>query len=114
MREYYKAQLIDLGKRMVIGIICGVIVGFIAGSTMADSRGLCMFMFGIIGGCFPQGLRISSKVNEFLPGLIVLPVIGWLILWVIKLAVIIYGGLFATPILAIYYGVRMAACPKEA
>ena len=80
MREYYKAQLIDLGKRMVIGIICGVIVGFIAGSTMADSRGLCMFMFGIIGGCFPQGLRISSKVNEFLPGLIVLPVIGWLII----------------------------------
>lgn len=115
MREYYKEQLVNLGVRAAKGMIAGAVFGLLLGLKEGTNPIAYIIVFGLIGGCLGQGLKISAKVSEavsqHLPVIIAMPLIGWLIYLAIKLAVIIYGGLFGTPALAIYYTAKMMMSP---
>ncbi|MCC8026235.1 MAG: hypothetical protein LIP16_13190 [Clostridium sp.] len=116
MKNYYREQLIGMLKKAAVGFVAGGIFGgFFMRELPLGSILTAILLFGYVGASIPQGYRLAGRIgNAISPAILVLPLIGWLILWVIKLAVIIYGGMAATPIMLIYNGVKMASSADAA
>ena len=114
MKAYYRNQMVALGMRTLIGIGAGAIilpiVCMVAGSAGEALAGIVAGAFlGYMISCIPTGWRMAGRADGLLSGFIILPLVGWLILVIVKLMIIIYGGMIGTPVLLISYALRSAA-----